>query len=117
MRKKLSPTYQYAGVYMIRNEHNGKVYIGSSCNIEQRIEQHRRDLLHGTHHCKELQEDYNKRHPMTTDVLYVMPVSRSNRTHNRDKLYAYEWKYIEKYGAMTTGYNRLPIGEHFQTVI
>ena len=111
MRKKLTPKYYYAGVYMIRNEHNGKVYIGSSCNIEQRLEAHRRTLSKGTHHCKALQEDYDRHHPMSVDVLYVEPVPRNNRTTARYKLYAIEWQFIEKYDAINSGYNELPVSE------
>lgn len=111
MRKKLTPTYKYAGVYMIRNERNGKVYIGSSSDIEGRIAAHRRSLARGDHICHDLQHDYNLRHPMTTDVLYVEPVPYDHRMRNRNKLFALEWKFIEEYNSIENGYNSTPISK------
>lgn len=111
MRKKLSPQYLYAGVYMIRNERNGKVYIGSSCDIENRLSMHRSLLARGKHGCKDLQMDYDLHHPFTAHVLYVEAVPRDSRTHNRTKLYAMEWKFIQKYNAIENGYNSMPINE------
>lgn len=49
-----------SGIYNIRNISNNKIYIGSSINIEQRWSAHKRILKRGKHHCKKLQDDYNK---------------------------------------------------------
>lgn len=38
------------GVYLITNNINGKMYIGSSINIERRWKEHLRDLRNGNHH-------------------------------------------------------------------
>lgn len=48
------------GIYAIKCGLNGKVYIGQSKNIKQRISLHKCDLKHGRHPNKLLQEDYNK---------------------------------------------------------
>ena len=48
------------GVYMIRNIVNGKVYIGSSVNVERRFGDHRRSLRRGTHTSRYLQNAWNK---------------------------------------------------------
>ena len=110
MYLKLTPKYQYAGVYMIKNTRTGKVYIGSSWDIEQRLKEHRRCLARGKHPCKALQSDYNDLHPMTTHVLYVeaVPIG-SPRMKARDKIYAMEWKFIKEYNAIENGYNRMQI--------
>lgn len=117
MQRKLSPKYLYAGVYMIRNEKNGKVYIGSSCDIETRLYMHRSMLAHGKHSCKELQADYNRRHPFTTHVLHVEAVPKDHRSKNRRKIYAMEWKFIEQYDAINNGYNQLGMCENTKKII
>jgi group I intron endonuclease len=43
------------GIYEIKNTVNGRVYFGSSCDIERRIATHRRDLRLGKHHNVHLQ--------------------------------------------------------------
>ena len=107
MRRIIPPKYHYAGVYMIENTSNKKVYIGSSYDIEARLRNHRSALINGTHHCKELQADFNRRHRFVAHVLYVEPVHRNNRRSNRQKIYAMEWKFIEQYDAINSGYNQL----------
>lgn len=47
------------GVYAIRNNANGKVYIGESLNISRRWKYHKEELNNGTHHNYKLQEDWN----------------------------------------------------------
>lgn len=47
------------GVYGILNKQTGKLYIGSSCNVDQRINHHLSSLRRGTHHCKSLQADWD----------------------------------------------------------
>lgn len=46
-------------VYIIRNEENNKVYVGSTNNLYNRLREHKKDLRKGKHHSKKLQEDYN----------------------------------------------------------
>ena len=65
----LPRVYDYAGVYMIENRSNKKVYIGSSANIERRLLDHRRALRKGMHTNKALQEDFNRRHTFQVYVL------------------------------------------------
>lgn len=48
------------GVYMIRNNQNGRVYVGRAVNIQKRWTQHRHHLRAGTHHNKPLQNAWNK---------------------------------------------------------
>ena len=49
-----------SGIYMIKNEENGKCYIGSSVNIRKRIETHRQYLVSGRHPNKHLQDAWSK---------------------------------------------------------
>ena len=47
------------GIYKIENLENGKVYIGSSKNIEARFRVHKYRLRHDKHHSPHLQKSYN----------------------------------------------------------
>ena len=47
------------GIYKIENKENGKVYIGSSKNIEKRWEAHEVGLKNKRHHNAKLQHAWN----------------------------------------------------------
>lgn len=47
-------------IYKIRNLLNGKFYVGSAQDTRTRFRQHRRLLRKGIHHCKHLQNAWNK---------------------------------------------------------
>lgn len=49
-----------SGIYAIKNKINGKIYIGSSSNIETRFKRHKRELKKGNHHNAHLQRSYEK---------------------------------------------------------
>jgi len=49
-----------SGIYIIRNLHRGKVYIGSSINLHKRFYQHRYELNKNTHSNRHLQKSWNK---------------------------------------------------------
>lgn len=49
-----------SGIYQILNEINGESYIGSSVNIIERWQRHRKDLKGNRHHSRFLQRAYNK---------------------------------------------------------
>ena len=49
-----------AGIYIIQCKATGKVYVGSSENIEKRWLQHKYSLKKNTHHSKKLQNAWNK---------------------------------------------------------
>ena len=51
------------GIYAIKNTANGKIYIGSACDIERRWKVHRSDLSLGRHHSKPLQRAWKKYGP------------------------------------------------------
>lgn len=50
----------HCGVYQIENTINGKLYIGSSCQIERRFYLHKWDLRRGMHHSPLLQRAWDK---------------------------------------------------------
>lgn len=49
-----------SGIYLIRCQETGKVYVGSSRNIETRWNQHKQLLAKGKHHSIKLQNAWNK---------------------------------------------------------
>ena len=48
-----------AGVFQIKNTANGKVYLGSSLNLEGSLNKHKFTLTHGSHINKPLQRDWD----------------------------------------------------------
>ena len=49
-----------SGIYQIINVINGKKYIGQSVNVEERMNEHLRELIKGTHGNRHLQSSFNK---------------------------------------------------------
>ena len=49
-----------SGIYKIENKVNGKVYVGSSCNIKERWQKHRALLRYGKHQNSHLQAAWSK---------------------------------------------------------
>lgn len=49
-----------SGIYIIRNDENDNVYIGSAKNFSARFRVHLHHLRKGTHHAKRLQEHYDE---------------------------------------------------------
>jgi hypothetical protein len=59
-KKQYKQTLQPMGIYQIRNIVNGKIFIGSSKNLDGRLNRNRFQLEQGLHMNKELQNDYNQ---------------------------------------------------------
>ena len=59
------------GVYQIRNKKNNKVYIGSSCILSRRLNNHFKRLRKNTHVNKHLQNAWNKygEHSFTFEIV------------------------------------------------
>ena len=62
-RKQLKQEYKQTpramGIYQIRNIVNGKVFVGSSKNLDGIFNRHRFGLTNGGHINKDLQKDWN----------------------------------------------------------
>ena len=62
-RKQLKQEYKQTaramGVYQIRNVVNGKIFLGSSKNLDGIFNRHRFGLANGVHSNKDLQKDWN----------------------------------------------------------
>lgn len=88
------------GVYSITNTKTGKMYIGSSKNIETRWKQHLKMLNNGTHHSAKLQRSYTATKDKSVFQLDVLEEVADETT-----LLDVEQKYIDKFDTFNSGYN------------
>ena len=92
-----------SGVYAITNAKNKKVYVGSSRDIANRWQTHKRQLTTNTHSNFELQRDWNQ-HGEGVFRFEVL----ERQTNN---LSASEANWIRKLDAYTNGYNQTAHGQ------
>lgn len=59
--KPLNKIGGFPGIYKIESKIDNKSYVGQAQNIDERIEQHRKDLALGIHKNRDLQKLWNKR--------------------------------------------------------
>lgn len=88
------------GIYKIENINNGKVYVGSSKNIEVRIKQHFSALEKNKHHSVKLQRSYNATKDKSAFQFSVVEEVADER-----QLKEHEQYYIDLYNAYNKGYN------------
>ena len=87
------------GIYKIENKENGKVYIGSSKNIEKRWEAHEVGLKNKRHHNAKLQHAWNKaggKLPLDYSVLEECSI---------EDLFVREQHWMDFYNSYSDGYN------------
>lgn len=60
LKKNYKQTIQTMGIYIVRNKANNKILIGSSKNLNGRINRFEFGLKYGSESNKELLEDYKK---------------------------------------------------------
>jgi len=65
------------GIYKIENIKNGKIYIGSSIDIEKRIKRHKNELIKNNHVNKHLQRDFNK-HGLESFMFECIEICNDN---------------------------------------
>lgn len=96
-----------AGIYIIKNNLNGKCYIGQSIKIRSRIKDHMRNAKNGKLDLP-IYRAINKYgfHNFTIDILEsFIPDADMTNTDLIKQLDQLEIKYIEEYNAYTDGYN------------
>lgn len=103
--------FEIAGVYIIKNRKNGKFYIGSSQNVEERITAHKFALRHGNHPNKLLQADYDAGHRFYYDLLYHQLVPKMEGWKLKKILKEKEDYYIRELNALENGYNMFNVNE------
>ena len=58
--KQYKQTIQPMGIYQIKNDSNGKLFLGSSKNLPGKINSHKFQLKNGSHPNAEMQKEYNE---------------------------------------------------------
>ena len=88
------------GIYGIKNIVNGKIYIGSSNNIQRRFRKHKTELNTKTHSNKYLERAYEKYGKNNFEFIILEEC-------NLQELIQKEILYIKKYNSLNTlkGYN------------
>ncbi|KKN23373.1 hypothetical protein LCGC14_0905720 [marine sediment metagenome] len=90
-----------SGVYEILNVVTGKLYIGSSVELEKRFKAHASNLKLNSHHSIHLQRSYNKH---GADAFVMFPIEFCDP----DLLLEKEQFWIDALGAAAGGYNICP---------
>ncbi len=87
-----------SGIYIIRNNIDKRIYIGSAFNIRKRFNVHNSLLRRNKHHSKKLQNFYNKygKNSLIFEVLEYC---------NKKVLLKKEQYYIDKYDPIKNGFN------------
>jgi group I intron endonuclease len=93
-----------AGVYLIRNLWNGKIYIGSSQDVEERWKQHTSKLNRGTHPSRKLLNAWRKYGPSGFEFRII-------ELCNESQLLEREQYWIDTTLAFPLGYNSRPKAE------
>ena len=90
----------YGGCYEIKNLDNGEVYIGETLDFFTRINNHISDLYANKHHCKALQEAFNKHYDIShfkfTPLFLYEIKGKDRETEKHNTLYL-ECAYFLKY--------------------
>lgn len=89
------PEYDGIGVYALINNQTGKMYIGSSQNIRQRIIQHKSSQPSA------LKEDIQQGNTFSVKILEMLPYGC-----NQFDMFNREAHFIQHYDTLNTGYNR-----------
>ena len=89
-----------SGIYIIKNTKNGKLYVGSSKNVEKRWKEHERSLRSGKHHSKKLQRAYDKAVDKSVFIYEVIEEVADDKL-----LFEREQHYIDTLGSYQSGYN------------
>ena len=92
-------------IYQIRNLVNGKIYVGSSVNLETRKTRHYWELENNRHNNQHLQRAYNK-YGLDKFVFEVLEYVE------RDVLLEREQYYIDTLNTVNEGYNIYPVAIH-----
>lgn len=95
---------KYCGVYLITNTNDGKVYVGSSFDIEARWRRHRRALKANVHVNRKLQNAWNK-HGGSVFCFSV------HFECEREALLSNEQRLIDQFDAFRSGYNMSAVAD------
>ena len=105
----MATTIKAPGIYQIRNLLNGKIYVGSSVNLNTRRIRHFRDLRGGFHFNSHLQRAFNKYGP-DAFVFEVIEYCESSKLIEREQFWIdYKKTSHTLYNSSPTAGNQLGI--------
>ena len=104
-----------SGIYAIRNEINGKRYIGSSVNVGKRLYEHKRTLRKGKHHNRYLQRSFNK-YGMGRFVFEIFEYVLPEKTCLEAREQHFLDKYSPEYNMNTTATSNLGYRHSEETI-
>lgn len=90
-----------AGIYKIKNEINGKVYIGQSSKIYSRWKQHMKLLIENSHENDLIQNDWNE-YGAESFSFTILKVGKFTKS----ELLTLEKQFILDYNSTEIGYNK-----------
>lgn len=91
-----------SGIYAITNTVNGKQYIGSAMNLQNRLQYHRWELRNQRHHSQKLQRAWNKYGEAAFTFKPLVLCSP-------DMVLFYEQLFLDALNTTKLGYNILPV--------
>ena len=89
------PDYSGIGIYALINNRTGKMYIGASQNVHQRILQHKHSPLNA------IKDDINSGDTFRVEILEKLPLSS-----NQFEMFGREKHFIDLYDVIKHGYNQ-----------
>lgn len=110
-RKDLNREYMErvkpAGIYQVKNTLNGRMFLGSSLNLEGPLNRHKFMLKIGSHTNKSLQNDWNEfgAENFVFEILEEVNVVDSPNFNLNDELTLLEMIWLEKLNPVENGYN------------
>lgn len=96
------------GVYGIKNQLNGKIYIGSSVNVKKRWRNHKYNLRKGQHHAPHLQNAWNLDGENAFEFILLEELTSSDFISEREQF----WMDYHMVADPQYGYNIAIFAEH-----
>lgn len=96
----ISADIESSCIYLIRNLHNGKTYVGMASDAIRRIAGHYYSLRKGNHDIRDLQSDYD-----AGDEFEIKTICTFDKIDHARKTKALETFFILQYDGVDNGYN------------
>lgn len=82
------------GIYGIVNQHRGNIYIGQAYDINKRWIRHKSELNLNKHHCKHLQNSWNKYEYSTFELIVLEKLEDYNQLTLSEQFWMDYFKFI-----------------------
>jgi group I intron endonuclease len=98
IKREYKERKKQAGVFQVKNTANGKVFLGSSLNLEGPLNSHRFTLSNGSNRNEALQKDWNEfgKENFVFEILETVKPSDDPNFNLEDELTLLEMIWLEK---------------------